>query len=139
MTNHLANKTWTLVPHPKHGNVIGSQWVFCLKYNADGSIEQYKARLVAKGYSQWPGFEYLKIFTPTIRMPTVRTILVLAAIEDLHLRSIDISHAYLNGKMDLDVYMEQPEGYTQGDPKELVCLLDKALYGAKQGGRQWNK
>ena len=41
--------------------------------------------------------------------------------------------------MDLQVYMEQPEGFTQGDPKELVCLLDKALYGAKQGGRQWNK
>ena len=72
-------------------------------------------------------------------MSTIRTILALAAIEDLHLRSIDISHAYLNGKMDLDVYMEQPEGFSQGNPNELVCLLDKALYGEKQGGRQCNK
>jgi len=68
-------------------------------------------------------------------MPTVRMILTLVAIEDLHLHSIDISHAYLNGKMNLDIYMEQPEGFVQGDPKELVCILDKALYGAKQGGR----
>ena len=72
-------------------------------------------------------------------MPTVRTILALAAIEDLHLCSINILHAYLNGKMDLDVYMEQPEGLVQGKSKELVCLLDKALYRVKQGGRQWNK
>ena len=139
MTNHLANKTWSLVPRPKDGNVIGSRWVFRLKYNTDGSVERHKARLVAKGYSQRPGLEYLEIFAPTVRMQTVRTILALAAIDDLHLRSIDISHAYLNGKMDLQVYMEQPEGFAQGNPRETVCLLDKALYGAKQGGRQWNK
>ena len=41
-------------------------------------------------------------------------------------------------KMDLDIYMEQPEGFPQGNPKELVFLLDKALYGEQQGGRQWN-
>jgi len=64
-------------------------------------------------------------------MLTVRTILTLVAIEDLHLCSIDILHAYLNGKMDLEVYMQQPEGFTQGNPKELVCLLDKALYGVE--------
>ena len=72
-------------------------------------------------------------------MPTIRTILALAAIEDLHLQSVDISHAYLNGKMDLDIYMEQPESFAQGNSNELVCLLDKALYRAKQGGRLWNK
>ena len=57
-------------------------------------------------------------------MSTVRTIV---AIEDLHLWSIDTSHPYLNGKMGLDVYMKQLEGFTQGYPNELVCLLDKAL------------
>src|SRR5882724_649867 len=98
MTNHLANQMWSLVPHPKNGNIIGSRWVFHFKYNVDGSIEWHKARLVAKGHSQWPGFEYLEIFTPTIHMSTVRTILALVAIEDLHLWSIDISHTYLIGR-----------------------------------------
>jgi len=64
MTNHLANQTWSLVPIQRIGSVIGSRWGFHLKYNADGSIEQYKARLVAKGYNQWPGFKYLEIFGP---------------------------------------------------------------------------
>ena len=63
----------------------------------------------------------------------------MAAIEDLHLRSIDISHAYLNGEMDCDVYMEQPEGFAVGDPREMVCLLKKSIYGTKQGGNRWNQ
>ena len=58
------------------------------------------SRLVAKGYNQRPGFDYLEIFAPTVRMPTIRVVLAMAAIQDLHLRSIDISYAYLNGEMD---------------------------------------
>ena len=60
-------------------------------------------------------------------MKNDRTILALAAIDKLHLHSIGISHMYLNGKMDLQFYMEQLEGFSQGDPKELVCQLDKAV------------
>src|SRR5882724_9219642 len=127
MTNHLTNQMWSLVPHIKNRHIIGSRWVFHLKSNVEWSIEWHKARLIAKGYSQQPGFKYLEIFTPTICMSTVRTILALVAIEDLHLQSIDILHTHLNGKMDIDVYMEQPEVFMQGSPKKLVCLLDKAL------------
>ena len=101
--------------------------------------ERYKGRLVAKGYNQRPGFDYLEIFAPTVRMPTIRVVLAMAAIQDLHLHSIDISHAYLNGEMDCDVYMEQPEGFAVGDPREMVCLLKKSIYGTKQGGNRWNQ
>ena len=58
---------------------------------------------MAKEYNQHPGFKYLEVFTPTICMPTMRTMLALAAIEDQHLWSIDISHAYLNGEIDIPV------------------------------------
>ena len=64
---------------------------------------------------------------------------MLAALQDLHLHSLDISHAHLNGEMDCDVYMAQPEGFVEGDPKAKVCLLQKAIYGSKQGGNCWNK
>jgi len=113
--------------------------VFTQKYRADGSFERYKGRLVAQGFSQRPGFEYLEVFAPTVRLPTLRIILALAALHDLHLWSVDVSNAYLNGDMDCDVYMEQPEGFAQGNPKELVCLRKKSLYGTKQGGNRWNR
>ena len=56
--------------------------------------------------------------------------------EDLELESLDISTAYLNGEMDAEVYMRQPEGFEQREP-EWVCKLMKGLYGLKQGGRLW--
>jgi len=73
---------------------------------------------VAKGYNRCPGFDYLEIFAPTVRMPTIRVVLAMAALHDLHLHSIDISHTYLNGEMDCDVYMEHPKGFAVGDPRQ---------------------
>ena len=105
---------------------------------SDGSIDRYRARLVAKGYSQHPGYDFLETFAPTVRVAAVRTILAIAAIEDLELRSIDISHAFLNGELEEDIYMEQPEGFEVGGP-DHVCKLKKSLYGLKQAGRVWNK
>ena len=57
-------------------------------------------------------------------MPIIRVVLAIAALQDYHLRSIDISYAYLNGKMDCDVYMEQPEGFCEGDPRQTVEELN---------------
>ena len=110
-----------------------------VKRNADGSVDRYRARLVAKGYNQHPGFDYLEVFAPTVRLSSIRVILTLAALQDLHLHSLDVSHAYLNGEMDCEVYMAQPEGFVEGDPKAKVCLLQKAIYGSKHGGNRWNK
>lgn len=101
----MANGTWTLMKLPPGKKAIGSKWVFKVKRKADGSIERYKARLVAKGYNQRPGFDYVEIFAPTTRYATVRLVLALAAAEDLHLRSVDISHAYTNGDIDAEIYM----------------------------------
>ena len=79
---------------PPGQKAIGSKWVFKVKQKADGTIERYKARVVAKGYNQRPGYDYQEIFAPNMRLGTIRTVLALAAIEDLHLHSVDISHAF---------------------------------------------
>ena len=136
--NHTRNGTWEIVDLPPGAKCINSGWVFRVKRNADGSIERYKARLVAKGYSQRPGFDYNEVFAPTFRFAAIRTIIALAAINDLHLRSVDISHAFINGDLDETIYMRQAEGFHKGGPNRVYRLL-KSLYGLKQAARQWNK
>ena len=71
-------------------------------------------------------------------MATLRTVLAISALEDLDLRSLDISHAFINGVLEEEIYMEQPEGFHFGNPED-VLRLKKSLYGLKQAGRVWNK
>ena len=138
MEAHKVNGTWEIVKLPPGKHAIGSRWFMKVKHHADGSLDRYKARLVAKGYSQRPGFDFKETFAPTVRYSTIRIILALAALEDLELRSVDISHAYLNGELEEEIYMQQPEGFEVGGP-DHVCRLRKSLYGLKQAGRVWNK
>lgn len=106
-----ANGTWELVQLPVGKKAIGSCWVFKLKRNPDGSVERYKGRVVAKGYSQRPGFDFLETFASTSKWASLRAILALSALHDMELESVDISSAFLNGVMDAEVYMQQPEGF----------------------------
>jgi hypothetical protein len=139
MEAHIKNGTWELVKLPPSCKAIGSQWVFKVKHNADGSVERYKARVVAKGFSQRPGVNFDKTFAPTTKWAALRIIFALAALEDWELKSIDISNAYLNGELsDVKVYMRQPQGFVEKDDAWVACLL-KGLYGLKQGGREWFK
>ncbi|CAI7886452.1 unnamed protein product [Closterium sp. NIES-53] len=46
------NGTWELVELPEGRKAITSNWLFKIKFDADGKIERYKSRLVAKGYLQ---------------------------------------------------------------------------------------
>ena len=138
MEAHRLNGTWEIVKLPPGKCPIGSRWFMKVKFNADGSLDRYKARLVAKGYSQCPGFDFKETFAPTVRYATIHIVLAIAVLEDLKLLSVDISHAYLNGNLEEEIYMQQPEGFEVGGP-DYVCRLKKSLYGLKQAGRVWNK
>jgi hypothetical protein len=135
---HSTNGTWKLVPRPAGKKVIGSKWVFKVNRNADGSIERYKGRVVAKGYNLCPGFDYIEIFAPTVRMPTICVVLAISALHDYHLRSIDISHAYLNGEMDCDVLTTASPMHLTPDSSssELFSTFSDADHGGcKDTGR----
>src|SRR5271170_4322907 len=77
-------------------------------------------------------------FAPTPKWPALRAILALAALEDLHLESVDISSAFLNGELEEEVYMHQPEGFVEKGNNWVWCLL-RSIYGLKQAGRCWHK
>jgi hypothetical protein len=115
MDSLVKNGVFELVKLPPGRKVISSRWVFKIKRDAAGLVEQYKARLVAKGYSQRPGFDYSKTFSPTPKWVTIRAILAYAALNDLEIWSVDISSAFLNGELDDLVFMQEPEGFETSD------------------------
>jgi len=134
----VENGTWEIVDLPQGEKAIGSGWVFRVKRNADGSIECFKARIVAKEYSQRPGLDYNESFAPTFCPATLRIIMALSAVEDLELCLVDITAAFINGDLDEEIYMKQPEGFHIDYPSK-GCRLCKSLYGLKQSAQQWNK
>ena len=135
----LETGTFEPVQLPPGRKAIGCRWVFKLKRKADGSIDRYKARLVAKGFAQRPGLDFGQVFAPTARWAALRAIFALAALEDMEMYSLDISNAFLNGELDHEVYMQQPEGFTNHYGTGFVLKLNRALYGLKQAGHQWHK
>ena len=96
---HVRNNTWVLTQLPPGRKAIGSRWVFKVKRLPDGSIDKYKGRIVAQWFSQVKGIHYNEVFAPTARMAAMRTVIAIAAVEDLELEAVDISTAFLNGEI----------------------------------------
>uniref|UniRef100_H3H9D6 Reverse transcriptase Ty1/copia-type domain-containing protein n=1 Tax=Phytophthora ramorum TaxID=164328 RepID=H3H9D6_PHYRM len=114
-------------------------WVFRVKENQAGEIERFKARLVAKGFSQKYGIDYDETFAPVAKFTSIRIVLSLAAKYGLKLHQMDVKTAFLNGVLDEDIYMAQPDGYVDEDHPDHVCKLKRSLYGLKQSPRMWNQ
>ncbi|RDX70843.1 hypothetical protein CR513_49870, partial [Mucuna pruriens] len=127
------NKTWNLVELPKGRKAIGCKWVYKIKRDGNDQVERYRARLVLKGYAQKEGIDFNEIFSPVVRMTTIRIVLAMCAVFDLHLEQLDVKTAFLHGELEEEIYMLQPEGFKTQE--NLVCRLTKSLYGLKQAPR----
>lgn len=138
MNSLNRNGTWELTDLPGDRKAIGCKWVFKVKTNADGGVQRYKARLVAQGYSQKFGTDYNDIFAPVVRQATFRTLLAVAAKDELLVEHLDAKTAFLNGSLTETIFMKQPPGFIEGDSSR-VCLLRKSIYGLKQAARAWNE
>jgi hypothetical protein len=133
----IKNDVWEIVPRPKSKDVVSSKWLFKIKHAADGSIGKYKERFVTRGFSQKEGIDYEDTFTPVAKYTSIRTIIALAANMKWKLHQMDVKTAFLNGVIEEEVYIEQPQGFEVEDRKSHVCRLKKALYGLKQAPRAW--
>ncbi|KAK4397695.1 Retrovirus-related Pol polyprotein from transposon TNT 1-94 [Sesamum angolense] len=131
MSSMAKNNVWELVDLTTKRKTIGNKWVLKVKRKADGSINKFKARLVAKGYTQKKGIDYEETFSPIVRFASVRLILAIVAHLDLELFQMDAKTAFLNGELDEEIYIDQPERFQETGKKRKVRRLKRSIYSLK--------
>ncbi|XP_073120328.1 uncharacterized mitochondrial protein AtMg00820-like [Henckelia pumila] len=103
------NSVWHLVPRPSDKSIIGTRWVFKNKLNESGNVVRNKARLVAQGYRQEEGIDFDESFAPVARLEAIRIFLAYAAFKDFKVFQMDVKSAFLNGILQEEVFVEQPQ------------------------------
>ena len=111
MKNELSsihkNGTWELVSLPKSKKVLPCKWVYKIKHSSSDAKPTYKARLVAKGFKQQHGIDFDEIFSPVVKMMTLRLMLGLVAKKNLELVQMDVKTTFLHGDLDEDIYLNE--------------------------------
>nr|GEV65235.1 zinc finger, CCHC-type [Tanacetum cinerariifolium] len=132
MDSLVSNNTWELSDLPPGFKAIGCRWVFRIKYHTDGSIQTFKARLVIQGFSQRQGVDYFDTYAPVARITSIRVLFALASIYNLPIHRMDVKTVFLNGDLDEEVYMKQPEGFVLPDDILIVGTNMKGINETKK-------
>ena len=133
------NHTYDLVSLPRERKALKCKWIFKLKTQENSSKPKYKARLVVKGFGQKKGIDFDEIFSPVVKMSSIRIALGMDASMDLEVEQLDVKTTFLHGDLEEEIYIEQPEGFEVEGKEQLVCIWKKSLYGLKQAPQQWYK
>lgn len=110
MKSLLKKGVWTLVDRLSNKCIICGMWIFQRKIKADGT-DKFKARFVALGNTQMEGLEYGETFAPTGKPTSLPLLVAIAAINSWDIHQMDAVTAFLNGILEDEIYIEQPEGY----------------------------
>nr|GEW69631.1 putative retrotransposon Ty1-copia subclass protein [Tanacetum cinerariifolium] len=110
MNSMKVMKVWIVVDLPPNANVVRSKCLYKKKTSMDGKVHTYKARLVAKGCTQTYEIDYVETFSPVAYIRVIRILIAIAAYYDYEIWQMDVKTTFLNGRLDEDIYMEQPEG-----------------------------
>ena len=105
------NNVWFWTKLLEGRTPVGSKWVFKVKIGVDCSVEHYKAHLAALGFSQKFGTDHDEIFCPVVRQESLHALIALGVQNDLQIHQINVTTAFLNGKLEEELYMKQPEGF----------------------------
>nr|GEZ34065.1 retrotransposon protein, putative, Ty1-copia subclass [Tanacetum cinerariifolium]GEZ34413.1 retrotransposon protein, putative, Ty1-copia subclass [Tanacetum cinerariifolium] len=105
----MDNMVWVLVDLPPGCKTFRSKRIFKKKNDMDGIVHAYKARLVAKGYTQLYGVNYEETFSPVADIKAIRILISITVFYDYEIWQMDVKTAFLNGYLDEDIYMVQPD------------------------------
>lgn len=106
----MDNETWELTTLPPDRETVENKWLFDFKPGYEGVPPRYKCRLVARGFTQRYGVDYGDTYSPVVKYSALRVVLSLVAVLDLEMLQLDVKTAFLNGVLQEEIYMDQPEG-----------------------------
>ncbi|GKF02739.1 retrotransposon protein, putative, ty1-copia subclass, partial [Tanacetum coccineum] len=128
MQSMKDNEVWKLVDLPPNGKTVGHKWFFKKKTDMDGAVHTYKAHLVANGFTQTSGIDYEETFSPVAGIRAIRILVAIVAFYDYEIWQMNVKTAFLNGYLNEEVYMEQPEGFVNQKFPNQVCKLKRSIY-----------
>ena len=129
MDSLMHKKIWDLVRLPAGRTTLQNKWVYRLM-EEDGGKQRYKARLVVKGFAQKKGIDFDEIFSPIVKMTSIKTILSLIAVDYLHFEQLDVKTTFLHGDLEEEIYMQQPQGY-EVKGKETSVMVEEEIVWLK--------
>lgn len=135
----MQNHTWEFIDHTLGNKLLGCKWFLKRKYKADGSIVKYKAGLLVKEFKQKEGLDFCDIYSPVMRITSIRVLLAIASLHDLDIHQMDVKTTFQNCELEKEIHMEQPKGFVVPGQGSKVCKLVKSLYILKQAPKQWQE
>lgn len=144
---HISAGNFSVIPKSSMNKINGvtpvpimAVWAFKRKRNPLGEITKYKARLNAHGGQTKEGIHYFDTYAPVVQWVTVRILMILSILENLHNRSIDFVLAFPQADIKVDIYMRLPWGFVSSGNDNFVLHLHKNLYGLKDASKTfWDK
>ena len=80
-----------------------------------------------------------KPFSPVAMIKSIRILLSIAVYYyDYEIWQMDVKTVFLNGNLEEEIYMLQPENFIAKNQEYMVCKLKRSIYGLKQASRSWN-
>jgi len=115
------NKTWILVPRPNDKKILTNRYLRPKLIKMVKSKNIKRDELLGDTHTQELGIDYEEVSAPVARYETIRTLLAASVNEEMHVHQIDVISAYVQGELNDEIYMEQPEMFIEHGHEEKVC------------------
>ena len=115
--------------------IVSLKRIYKIKLNQEGDIPKYKARFVARGFTQKQYIDFYDTFSPVARLETTRILIVVAAQKKCKIFQLDVKSVFMNGKLDEEIYVEQPQGFFVQGGEEKVYRLKKISLRAEASSK----
>jgi hypothetical protein len=139
LKSHDLMKSWTEInsrdPRMKGHKILDCRWVYIYKFDKHGRFLKVKARLVVRGDQQAKSLTE-STYAATLAGRSFRTLMAIAARFDLELLQYDAVNAFVNVRLEEDVFMKMPPGHRRNG---TILKLNKALYGLRRSPLLWQR